>query len=885
MSSRHDGPPRLALRLLHVALPAEAREELVGDLLEEFVARSAQRGIAAARRRFWLETLAAVVKLGFRARRNREAVIKGDSLMTNLIANLRYGARVLRRAPTFTAICVLTLGLGIGATTAIYSLVSPILFRSLPYPSPNRLMMVWERDDQGRQTNTSYLTYRDFARESKSIASSAAMGSWMITLSQNGDGERVEGQRVSWSFFRTLGVRPALGRDFFEEEDAPDRNRVVILGHGLWERRFGSDSSLVGRTITLNGMPYTVAGVLPATFESVLSPRSQIWRVLGYSPALPYACRTCRHLRMVARLREGVSREAAQSDLDRISTRLVATYPKEYSAAGTRLISVQESVGGSVRPVLLAILGAVVLVLLISAANVTHLQIARAIRREQEFAIRTALGAGRSRLAGQLLAEGMLLAVAGGVAGVVIGALTLPLLIARLPDTLPRLAAVHLDWPTLGIIALITLTLGAVVGLVPAWRGDGSRLATSLRGGSRLTGSGRHVLRSGLVMGEVALALMLLIGAGLLSRSLLRLLDVNAGFDPSHVLTMEVQATGPKYRDDAALYQHRDRLLAAVRAVPGVASAATTTMLPLGGDFNRYGVHAMDKPLDNPELAPSADRYVVTPDYLAVMRIPLLQGRVFSDMDNRDITPPVVLVSAGLAERIWPQENAIGKHVQIGGTNSPWRTVVGVVGNVHHVGLDENFSMQVYIPDQQWEGGENAVVLAVRTTGDPTAVAAAVRSAAHSVDPTQPILNVATMERVVSASTAQRRLALVLFAAFAGLAALLAGAGIYGVLATRVAEQTKEIGVRTALGATPNRILGLVIRQGASLVAIGLVAGLAGALALTRFLASLLFGVTPTDPTTIALVVMGLAVVALIACVVPAMRALRVDPIRALREE
>jgi putative ABC transport system permease protein len=448
---------------------------------------------------------------------------------------------------------------------------------------------------------------------------------------------------------------------------------------------------------------------------------------------------------------------------------------------------------------------------------------------------------------------------------------------------MPRLAAIRLDNVALAVGAAMTVLLGVAIGLVPALREGG--VSDSLRGGKRLTGGRRHLARSGLVIAEVALALMLLVGAGLLARSLVRLLSVDTGFDASHLLTLQVQTTGPKYVDSLAVYANHDRLRMAVRALPGVERVATASQLPLGGNVDMYGVNAQDKPLANPELAPYADRYTVSPDFLGTMGIAMRRGRAFGDADNSDAAPRVAIVSAGLASRIWANENPIGKRIRVGGPNAPWRTVVGVVANIHHRALDAMEPSQLYIPERQWQFADNAVTLVVRTGGDPAPLARAVRLAAQGIDPSQPVMGMATMEQVIASSTGQRRLALLLFATFALVALVLAVAGIYGVLAGAVTERTREIGVRSALGATPGAILGMVLLEGARLAVAGLVIGLAGALSLGRFLQSLLYGVGSTDPLTLAAVALLLATVALAACLLPALRAVGVDPMSALRAD
>ena len=885
MSQGLSSPPRLALWLLRVALPASEREPVIGDLVEEMATIAAERGDARARWWLWRQGVIAVLTL----RRGRRVAPlprpTGDPPMLRFLADLRHAVRLLRRAPAFALLSVITLALGVGATTAIFSVADPVLFRPLPYPTPDRIVLVGDRDADGTMSNIGWLTYRDLARDARTLERTAAVGSWQVTLDDHGAPERVSGQRVSADFFSVLGVRPALGRSFTTAEDTPGTNQVVILSHGLWARRYGADSALVGSTISINGAPFTLAGVLPESFESVMAPGAQIWRVLGYDASVPYACRTCRHLRMVARMRPGVTSEAAAAELSSLSAGLVREYPKEYPAVGAMVVSLGDATMRGARPVLWAVLGASALVLLIAAANVANLQLARAMRREEEFAIRSALGAGRGRLTAQLLAEGLVLAMIGGAAGLVVARVTLGALIGWLPPSMPRLSAIRLDQVALLVGAGITLLLGVAIGLVPALRDRRGGLSDSLRGGKRLTGGRRHLARATLVVAEVALALMLLVGAGLLGRSLVRLLAVDPGFDSRHLLTLQAQATGPKYADSAAVFANHDQLRDAIRRLPGVEQVATASQLPLGGNMDAYGVVAQDKPLANPELAPYADRYTVSPEFLSTMGIAIRRGRAFTPADNSDAAPPVVVVSAGLASRIWPGEDPIGKQIRMGGRSAPWRTVVGVVANIHHRALDATESSQVYIPERQWQFADNIIAVVVRTYGDPAALARAVRTAAQAVDPAQPITSLETMEQVVASSTAQRRLALLLFGAFALVALVLAVAGIYGVLAGAVAERTREIGVRSALGASPGAIVGMVLLQGARLAGVGLVIGLAGALLLGRFLQSLLFGVGTADPLTLLGVAALLATVAIAACLLPAMRAVGIDPMTALRAD
>jgi len=878
-------PARFALWILRLTLPATERESFIGDLVEELSTIAAERGDASARRWLWRQCAIAVLTL--RRGRRCPPVPRsiGDPPMLRFLADLRHGMRLLRRAPAFTLLSVLTLALGVGATTAIFSVADPVLFRPLPYPAPDRIVLVGDRDADGTMSNIGWLTYRDLARDARTLERAAAVGDWQITLDDHGAPERVSGQRVSASFFSVLGVRPSLGREFAADEDTPATNRVVVLSYGLWARRYGGDTALVGSTISINGAPYTVAGVLPQSFESVMAPGAQIWRVLGYDASLPYACRTCRHLRMLARTRPGVTTEGAAVELNALSARLVREYPKEYPATGEVVVSLGDATMRDVRPVLWAVLGASALVLLIAAANVANLQLARAMRREEEFAIRAALGAGRGRLTVQLLAEGLVLAIIGGVVGLIVARVTLATLIGWLPPDMPRLSAIRLDQSALAVGAAITLVLGVAIGLVPGLRERRSGLSDSLRGGQRLTGGRRHLARAALVVAEVALALMLLVGAGLLGRSLVRLLSVDPGFDASHLLTLQAQATGPKYADSSVVFANHDQLRQAILRLPGVDRVGTASQLPLGGNVDMYGVTAQDKPLAHPELAPYADRYTVSPEFLAAMGIAIRRGRPFTAADNSDAAPNVVIVSAGLASRIWPGEDPIGKRIRVGGSSNAWRTVVGVAANIHHRALDATESSQVYIPERQWQFADNIIAVVVRTRGDPTTLARAVRTAAQAVDAAQPVTSLATMEQVVASSTAQRRLALLLFGAFALVALVLAVAGIYGVLAGAVAERTREIGVRTALGATPGAILAMVLLQGVRLAGLGLVIGLAAALLLGRFLRSLLYGVGSADPLTLLGVAALLATVAIAACLLPAMRAVGIDPMAALRAD
>ncbi|HEV8597882.1 MAG TPA: ABC transporter permease [Gemmatimonadales bacterium] len=867
-------------RWLGWLLPDEEREFVLGDLEEAYHGH---------RVRFARELLLASLCIRFAgappAHLSPLTSHRKGSLMGTLFADLRFGFRQLAKSPGFTLLALLTLALGIGVTTAVFSVVNPVLLRALPYPEPDRIMTLWERGDEGEPSNTGYATFTDVRQLATTFDGLAALSSWQPTLQGGAEAERLDGQRVTREFFSVLGVRPALGRDFSAAENVRGQHRVVILSHGLWQRRFGGDRALIGRPITLNGIPYTVVGVMPQSFESLLAPTAQLWAPLGYDASLRWACRTCRHLRMIGRLHEDVDVARAKQELDLISARLVAEHPTEYPKTGMVMVPLQTRLTREVRPALLAVLGAVGFVLLIACANVSSLLLGRAMQRESEFAIRGALGAGRRRVVQQLLTESVVLALVGGAAGVALARGGVKGLVALAPGNLPRLQAIGIDAGVLGFTGALSVACGILFGLIPAFATARPDLFTALRPGGRHTGQkSRRVARAFLVMGEVALALMLLVGAGLLLRSLQRLLDVDPGFEPKQLLTMEVQTTGPRYEDEDVVRAFFVRTAELVRAIPGVGHAGWTSQLPLGGNFDRYGVSIEGKPLPNPANAPSADRYAVTPGYLEAMRIPLKRGRTITADDARD-RPAIVLINETFARQDWPGGDALGARIQLGGPDAPWRTVVGIVGDVHHVSLDERQAPQVYVPEAQWLVADGAMILAARTREDPASAAALVREAIRSIDRDLPILHVAPMEQVVANTAEQRRFAFVLFQGFALVALLLAAAGIYGVLAGNVTARTREIGIRSALGASRGGLLRLVIRQGLALTAAGIAAGLLGALLLTRLLRGLLFGVGAQDPVTFFGVVVVLAVVALAACVAPAVRATRVSPLEALRSE
>ena len=885
MSGRRLRPPALATWLLSRLLPDDLREAILGDLEEAFVDEIVPaRGAFAARLWYWRETLHAPLTLTA-ALPSPIRPPSGDSLMSTLFADLRYALRMLARRPGFTALATFTLALGIGATTAIFSAVNPILFEALPYPHAERLVMVWERNADGTHENVGWATANDIAQGNTSFEAVAAVGDWQATMTGRAEPERIDGQRVTSTYFRILGVAPALGRDFAEREDDRAAPRVAIISNALWRSRFGGDSSIVGKPIVLDGAELTLIGVMPAGFENVLDAKAQLWTTLRYNATLPWACRTCHHLRMIARVKPNVSLGTAARELDALHASMVRDHPQEYSSVGMALPTLHAEVTKGVRPALLAVLGAVLLVLLVACANVTNLLLARGAQRQAEFTVRAALGAGRGRVVRQLLTESLVLAGIGGALGIVVAQVGVRVLVALSPPGLPRLSAVEVNGGVLVFALGLTTLVGVGFGLIPAIHATRGDLHHGIQLGSRRNVGTSRLTRASLVVSEVALALVLLVGSGLMLRSMNKLFAVSPGFDTSHLLTLQVQTSGPRYASDTATRAFFDRALANVRALPGVASAGFTSQLPLSSDFDGYGVHIQSRPRANPEQDPSAHRYAVSAGYLEAMQIPVRRGRTLTADDRAD-HPPVVLVNETFAKRAFAGANPLGERVRLGdAATGPWYEIVGVVGDIKQTSLAQEPSNQVYVTEAQWRFSDGALSFVVRTRGEPSAITGAVRQAIWSVDKDQPIVRTATMETLMETTAAQRRFALVLFEAFALVALVLAAAGIYGVLAGTVTERLREIGVRAALGASRGQLLGMVVRQGLGLTAVGVAVGLGAAMALTQLIAGLLFGVSSLDVVTYAGVTGLLLVVALAACWVPAWRAARVDPAEMLRAE
>ena len=809
-----------------------------------------------------------------------------------VLADVRYAGRRFRSNPGFSAVTVITLAIGIGASTAIFSAVNPILFESLPYPHADRIAMITDYGSDGAPLDVTFGTYREIIQRSHSFGALAVLNIWRPTIVGNADPERLEGQRVGGDYFRVLGVAPMLGRNFTASDDRPGGPSVAILSNSLWHRRFAGDPAIIGRSVKMDDADFVVIGVMPAGFENVLAPSVQVWAPLQYNTVFgPDSREWGHHLRMVGRLRNGVGLDQARNELNAIARTPRSDFPRVPWASlhsGLIVHSLQDDVTSGVRPVLLSVLGAVVLVLLIACANVTNLLLASGARRQGEFAMRSALGARGTRLTQQLLTESLLLAIVGGALGMIVAELGIRALVVLIPEGLPRAGAISLDAAVFAFGLMVTTLIGLSVGVIPALRASRAELTLGLQQASLRTTGGHKVTREALVVAEVALAVILLVGAGLLLRSIRDLLSANVGFDPSHVLTMQVQESGQRFQlansasVDSARYEFFAEALQAVQQTRGVTAAAFTSQLPLSGDFAGYGVHFDNDPDAN--AGGSALEYAVTPGYFTTMHIPLRRGRLLSDED-RSGAPRAALINESFAKRQYPHQDPIGKRIDFGPPDGQLYTIVGVVGDVKQTSLTDGATDAIYVTPMQWHWVDNPMSLVVRTPGNAAALAPAVRNAIHSVDKNQPIVRVTTMDDLVNKSVADRHFALILFEAFGLVALILAAVGIYGVLSSSVTEKVREIGIRAALGATPESILALILGQGMKLTAIGIAIGLVAAAAATRAITSMLFGVSRLDAITYLAVVVALGAVAVIACGLPAWRAATLDPNRALRAE
>jgi predicted permease len=812
----------------------------------------------------------------------------------DLLNDLRYGVRLMARNPSFTVVSVLTLAIGIGATTAIFSAIKPILIDPLPYPHAARLMMLWEMRSKGRPMPVTYGTFLGLQEQNRSLASLAVFKPWQpaIKAADRGESpERLDGQRVSADFFKVLGISPQQGRNFEATDDRPRGPNVAILSDRLWRRRFNGDRAIIGKQALLDDTLYTVIGVMPASFDNVLASSTELWAPLQYDPALPPDGREWgHHLHMIGRLKTGVSQQQARSELTALLPAMGRAHAKGFDSTGgvpdgIMVNPLQHDLTQAVRPALFAVLGAVILVLLIACANVANLMLARGARRQAEFAMRAALGASHLRVVRQLLAESLLLAICGCALGMAIAAAGVRALIALSPPGLPRINAITIDGGVFLFAFSVTTLIGVVVGLVLTAQASRYDLRSEIQKGSIQTTGGRSWTRRVLVVTEVALAAILLVTSGLLLRSMQNLFAVDPGFDSAHVLTMLVQASGHRYQSDAAGLRFFEQALEKVRQVPGVVSVGFTSQLPLTGVPDIYGA-AFER--DHGAQQTAALRYSVTPGYLETMRIPLRSGRLLNESDKAG-APVAVLISQSFAQEKFAGQNPIGQHLRVGPdmghADRPWGTIVGVVGDVKQESLAVGEEDAFYTTTAQWAWTDEEQSLVVRTKGDAASLTAPLRQAIWSVDGDVPVVRVATMENLQAVTAAQRRFVLVLFEAFGIVALVLAAIGMYGVLAGSVAERTRELGVRAAFGATRADILALVMRQGMALTALGLCIGLCGALVAARALAAMLFNLSWLDGLTYLAAISVLLGVSAVACFIPAHRAASIDPMQALRAE
>ena len=810
-----------------------------------------------------------------------------SNVLADLLHDLRYAARTQLKNPAFTLVAVIALALGIGANTAIFSVVNTVLLRPLPYKDPDRLVMVWEdstKHGYPRDTPTA-ANFIDWRDQNHVFEGMAALIDASFNLTGTGDPERLEGSRVSAALFPLLGVDPQIGRVFTAAEDQPGSPPVVLLSYGLWQRRFGGDPSIVGKILTLNGESYTAVGVMPARFHFPTID-DQVWVPIAFAPE-EAGDRTTHYLRVLARLKPGVMLSQAQAEMTTIATHLQQQYPQSNTDVGAAVTPLQEQLVGDIRPALLILLGAVALVLLIACANVANLLLARAAVRQKEIAVRVALGARRWRLVRQFLTESILLSTLGGIVGLAIAYGGLFLLKAFIPENISQAREISIDFRVLGFTLLVSVATGVIFGLAPAIQAARFNQIETLKEGGRdaATGSGGKRLRSVLVTAEVAISLVLLIGAGLLINSFLRLRNVDPGFRVDNLLTMKIALSERKYEEAARRSAFYTQLVQRVEALAGVRSAAVTTNLPLYSSGNAIVIGIEGRPAPAPGQEPIIVTRVITPEYFETMGIPLLKGRQLTEQDT-STSPKVVVISETMAHRYWPNEDAIGKRIATGEIRTPadWFQVVGVVKDIHEYKLSIDPKPQMYLSHKQanFFAPEDLVV---RTDVDPGSLAATVRNAVWEIDKDQPVSNIKTMEEILADSIARQRFSMLLLAIFAAVALLLAAVGIYGVMSYSVAQRTHEIVIRMALGAQTNAVLKLAVGYGMKLVIVGIVIGLIAAFALTRVMSTLLFGVTATDPTTFILISLLLIAVAALASYIPARRATRVNPISALRYE
>jgi putative ABC transport system permease protein len=855
----------------------------MSELRERFLFARSTSGVAAeaSQRRSWIACFLETRD----ARFYQEAVFDQGAVMDTLWQDVRYGARMLLKKPSFAVPAILALALGIGANSAIFSVVNGVLLRPLPYEEPERLVLIQANNPQQKikQAPTSLPDFLDWREQASVFEQIAVFSRWNTVLTGGDEPERLSTGFVSSNFFSTAGVKPIIGRAFSDEENRTEAEPVVVVSSGLWKRRFGADANLIGQSITLSGKSGTVIGIMPDLFNDLVG-SVDVW--------LPIALNTndwvrdSRELQVLGRLKQGVTLKQADAEMSTIAARLEEAYPKSNAGWGANVISLHSSIVGDVRAPLWIMLGAVFFVLLIACANVANLLLARAVTRHKEVAIRTALGASRPRIIRQLLTESLLLSAIGGALGLLLAVWGIKLLVAISPDEIPRMSEINLDGRVLTFAVVVSLVTGLIFGLVPALQASKLNLNESLKEGGRGSTEGLHHnrIRSLLIVSELALALVLLVGAGLLIKSFIRLQSVYPGFNAENVLTVQLALPQSRYRSPQSRVAFFDQLMSRLESVPGAQSAGLTLNLPLngGGISAWHGVIHAGRPI-TPEETIQTENRIISPGYFRTMNIPLLKGRELTAQDNRQDASPVVIVSDTLARQLWPDEDPIGKRIQFGHDEPFAREVVGVVGDIKRNGFESTDDMATYITyaQQPWTN----MVIVARAASDPMSLAGSIKSAVQAVDKDQPIHNIKTLDTISANSTSQRRFNLLLIGVFASVALALAAVGIYGVMSYSVTQRTHEIGIRMALGATSTDVLRLVVGQGLILAFIGIGIGIGAALAVTQIMDSLLYGVSATDPITFVITAALLTGIALAASFIPARRAARVDPMIALRYE
>jgi putative ABC transport system permease protein len=806
-----------------------------------------------------------------------------------MLQDVRYAIRSLLRTPGLAAVGVISLALGIGANTAIFSVINALVIKSLPYVDPDRLVLIWgdSQNEGNHRGQVSATDVADFRAQNNVFEDVTTYGDWSATLIDSGEPERVLGMQVGDGYFNIVRATPLLGRFFTPEEQEDGKDFVIVLGYGLWRRRFGGDPNVVGEKVSLSGRPYTVVGVASPDLRplptSLVDGPAEFYRPVAEK--YDEEQRSARHLRAIARLKPNVSLKQAQSEMSGIAAQLEQQHPENNSDYGLRLVTIGEDTVGGLKPTLWMLLGAVFFVLLIACSNVGNLLLSRMTARRKEIAIRAALGASTPRLVRQLLTESVVLAAAGGGLGLLLAMWGISSIGSLGSHVFPALANIRLDSTVLAFTAVVSLLSGVIFGLAPAIHSARPNLVETLKEGARGSGGlASSRLRNALVVSEIAMALVLLISASLLIRSVMRLRDVSPGFDGRNLLTMNVWLPGARYPRKEMWPQFYNQLTQKLEELPGVEAAGMVSVLPFGGNFDGRGLAVEDQPKPRGQEI-SVDLYISTPGYQRAMKISLTRGRLIEEQDGSD-APMVALINQAMARGLWPGQDPIGKRIKFPGSASnpqPWRTIVGVVGDVKQRALDREEPMQIYLPEEQFS--TSAMTLVVRTKGNPAAMMGSVRERIRAVDKDQAVFNVATMDELLADSISLRRFSMFLLGLFAVIALTLAAIGIYGVISYSIAQRTREIGIRMALGARRRDVVMMVVTHGVALALGGVAIGLVGALGLTRLLSSLLFEVTPTDTVTFVALPLLLTAVAAGACLVPARRATRVDPMVALRYE